>query len=105
MISIFKLPTDTLVFTVIGLILSFILVWPASYEPKNFPNYVFNTRIFTNIAVGGDIIEPEIFTPGPAIPVPIVTPVPAITSAPTRVIPTNVVTNFPATNSITNTNN
>jgi hypothetical protein len=109
MISIPKLPTDTLIFAIIGLFLSFILVWPASYGPKTLPNYAFNTRIFTNIAVGGDVINPPIVTPIDEPINPIVAPIPAITPAPTQVFPTNVATNFstnfPVTNSITNTNN
>lgn len=70
-------------------------------------NSVLSTRIFTNIVVGGDIIEPEIFTPGPAIPTPIVAPIPSITPSVTNWT-TNSSTNFPTTNtnniSTTNTN-
>lgn len=104
MISILKLPTDTLIFAIIGLVLSFILLWPTSYKPEALPNYAFNTRIFTNIVVGGDIINPPIVTPIDEPINPIVAPIPAITPAPPQVIPTNFTTNFPVTNSVTNTN-
>lgn len=64
-------------------------------------NSVLSTRIFTNIVVGGDIIEPEILTPGPAIPTPIVAPIPSITPIP---VPTPIVTNW-TTNVSTNYSN
>lgn len=67
-------------------------------------NSALSTRIFTNIVVGGDIIEPEILTPRPAVPAPIVAPIPSITPVPAPSI-TNFSTNYPATNSVTNTNN
>jgi hypothetical protein len=109
MISILKLPTDAIIFAIIGLILSFILLWPASYKAENLPNYLFNARIFTNIVVGGDVINPPIVTPVDEPINPIVAPIPVITSTPSQVIPTNVATNFstnfPVTNSVTNTNN
>jgi hypothetical protein len=109
MTSIYKLPTDTLIFAIIGLILSFILLWPISYNLEALPNCTFNTRIFTNIVVGGDVINPPIVTPVDEPINPIVAPIPVITSTPSQVIPTNVATNFstnfPVTNSVTNTNN
>jgi hypothetical protein len=90
-------------------ILGFFLFYPDS--GVKIGNSVLSSRIFTNIVVGGDIIEPEIATPGPFIPAPIVmppivAPIPSITPipAPTPSV-TNSSTNFPATNSVINTNN
>ena len=83
-------------------ILGFFLFYPDS-GPK-IDNSALSTRIFTNIVVGGDIVEPEILTPGPAVPAPIVAPIPSITPVPAPSI-TNFSTNYPATNSVTNTNN
>lgn len=83
-------------------ILGFFLFCPDS--GAKIGNSALSTRIFTNIVVGGDIVEPEILTPGPAVPVPIVAPIPSITPVPAPSI-TNFSTNYPATNSVTNTNN
>lgn len=105
MISAIKSLTDTFVFAVIGLILSFILLWPINYSSESVPNYAFNTRIFTNIVVGGDVINPPIVTPIDEPINPIIAPIPVITPVPPQVIPTNVVTNLPVTNSVANTNN
>jgi hypothetical protein len=83
-------------------ILGLFLFYPDS--GAKIGNSVLSTRIFTNIVVGGDIVEPEILTPGPTVPVPIVAPIPSITPVPAPSI-TNFSTNYPATNSATNTNN
>jgi len=83
-------------------ILGFFLFYPDS--STKIANSALSTRIFTNIVVGGDIVEPEILTPGPTVPVPIVAPIPSITPVPAPSI-TNFSTNYPATNSVTNTNN
>lgn len=90
-------------------ILGFFIFYPDS--GAKIGNSALSTRIFTNIVVGGDIIEPEIVTSGPFIPTPIVVPpivapIPSITPipAPTPSV-TNSSTNFPATNSVINTNN
>jgi hypothetical protein len=105
MISIIKLPIDSLIFAGIALALSFIFFWPISQNQEVLQNYTFNTRIFTNIVVGGDIINPPIVTPIDEPIKPIIAPIPAITPVPPQVIPTNIATNFPVTNSVANTNN
>jgi hypothetical protein len=88
-------------------ILGLFLFYPDS--GTKIGNSVLSTRIFTNIVVGGDVINPPIVTPVDEPINPIVAPIPAITPAPPQIIPTNFTTNFstnfPVTNSVTNTNN
>lgn len=91
--------------TLTAAILGFFLFYPDN--GMKIGNSALSTRIFTNIVVGGDIIEPEILTPGPAIPTPIivppiVAPIPSITPNPAPTITnqtTNFSTNFPTINS------
>lgn len=107
--SIIKLDiieTYLLILMTIGV--SFFLLYPDSGAKIDCS--AFSTRIFTNIVVGGDVVEPEILTPGPAVPTPIVAPIPSITPVPVPIptsAPTPAVTNWltGGTNRPTNTNN